>query len=175
MVLALIKLAATDPDNAAAPARGQMGHRSSRPKSATGSGASSAGSARSKLCADCADSYFAKVTETSDLSDDMLAWKVRAALRAAHRAAVAGRACRRRRHERRRSAETRPGSTGRPAPCWPAAARTRRGRGPAAVRDRIASRARLLRAAGAGGTGPEDHRAAPAGAAHGRGEKAAAR
>jgi soluble lytic murein transglycosylase len=83
-----------------------------------------------------------------DLNDDLLAWKVRAALRAGQwkevRKAIDAMG-----EEQRR---TPPGCTGRPARCWLAAQRPRARRGPRLL-EGIAGHA-ALRAAGAGRAGP---------------------
>jgi len=77
--LALIKLAATDPGQAAA----QLASRWAAQLSAEERNwvwATIGKQAAAKL-QDDAGSYFAKVTRAQDLTDDMLAWKARAALR----------------------------------------------------------------------------------------------
>ena len=80
MVLALIKLASSDPGNAAALLEGKWGpHFSAEERNWTWGVIGKQATLR--LSSD-ASGYFAKITRDTDLNDDLLAWKVRAALRA---------------------------------------------------------------------------------------------
>ena len=108
-----------------------------------------------------ANSYFANVTKLGDLSDDMLAWKARAALRSGE---LEGRAGRHRRHERGAAAGPDLGLLEGPRPAGRRRRRAPRP-GPHAVREHR-RHPRLLRTAGARGTRPARRRADPAGAAH---------
>ncbi|HSI55885.1 MAG TPA: transglycosylase SLT domain-containing protein [Ramlibacter sp.] len=81
IVLALIKLAATDPGNAARQLEDKWGPMLSPEERNWVWGVLGKQSAQ-RLGADALDHY-AKVTRDHDLTDDMLAWKVRAALRSA--------------------------------------------------------------------------------------------
>jgi soluble lytic murein transglycosylase len=80
IVLALIKLASTDPDNAANQLENKWGPMLSPEERNWVWGVLGKQNAQ-RLGNDALD-YYAKVARDSDLSDDMLAWKVRAALRA---------------------------------------------------------------------------------------------
>ncbi len=79
MVLALIKLAATDPDNAARQLDNKWGPQLT-PEERDWVWGVIAKQAAQRLGNDALE-YYAKVSRDSDLTDDMLAWKVRAALR----------------------------------------------------------------------------------------------
>ncbi len=79
MTLALIKLATTDVEQAAFQLENKWGTQLSAEERNWVWGAIGK-QAASKLSSD-APAYFAKVSRDSDLSDDMLAWKVRASLR----------------------------------------------------------------------------------------------
>ena len=80
VLLALIKLAGSDPDGAAYQLDSKWGVHLS-PEERNWAWGAIGKSAALKL-SDEAPGYFAKVTKDSDLTDDMLGWKVRAALRA---------------------------------------------------------------------------------------------
>ena len=80
VLLALIKLAGSDPDGAAYQLDSKWGVHLS-PEERNWAWGAIGKSAALKL-SDEAPAYFAKVTKDSDLTDDMLGWKVRAALRA---------------------------------------------------------------------------------------------
>jgi soluble lytic murein transglycosylase len=80
IVLALIKLASTDPDNAANQLENKWGPQLSPEERNWVWGVLGKQNAQ-RLGNDALD-YYAKVARDTDLSDDMLAWKVRAALRA---------------------------------------------------------------------------------------------
>jgi soluble lytic murein transglycosylase len=80
IVLALVKLASTDADGAARFVEDKWGMQLTGEERNWVWGAIGR-QAASKLSSD-ALAYFAKVSKDSDLSDEMLAWKVRAALRA---------------------------------------------------------------------------------------------
>ncbi len=151
MVLALIKLAASDADNAATQLENKWGPQLT-PEERNWVWGVIGKQAAQRLSNDALD-YYAKVSRDNDLTDDMLAWKVRAALARGPRPAVAGRAAGHRRHERARPAPSRPGSTGRRAPCWRRAA-IRAAPRPQKLLESHRLGARLLRAAGAGGAGP---------------------
>jgi len=79
IVLALIKLVATDPDNAATQIENKWGPQLSAEERSWLWGVVGKQAAQ-RLSPDALD-YFYKVGRDSDLTDDMLAWKVRAALR----------------------------------------------------------------------------------------------
>ncbi|WP_280188408.1 lytic transglycosylase domain-containing protein [Delftia sp. PS-11] len=79
-LLALIRVASTDPDAAAAQLEGGWGARLSAEEN-NWAWAVIGKQAALKLQPE-ANSYFAKVRKDSDLSDELLGWKVRAALRA---------------------------------------------------------------------------------------------
>lgn len=79
IVLALIKIAVADPDMAAAQLDSKWGPMLS-PEERNWLWGAIGRQAASKL-SPLAVSYFANVTKNSDLSDDMLGWRVRAALR----------------------------------------------------------------------------------------------
>ncbi|ROZ77579.1 lytic transglycosylase domain-containing protein [Ramlibacter sp. WS9] len=79
MVLALIKLASTDPDNAASQLENKWGPMLSPEERNWVWGVLGKQSAQ-RLGNDALD-HFAKVSRDQDLTDDMLGWKVRAALR----------------------------------------------------------------------------------------------
>lgn len=80
VVLALVKLAGSDPDGAAYQLDNKWGvHLSPEERNWTWGVIGKA--AAQKLSADAAG-YFANVTKDSDLNDDLLGWKARAALRA---------------------------------------------------------------------------------------------
>jgi soluble lytic murein transglycosylase len=81
IVLALIKLASTDPDNAASQLDSKWGPQLTPEERNWVWGVLAKQSAQ-RLGNDALDLY-AKVSRDNDLTDDMLAWKVRAALRAA--------------------------------------------------------------------------------------------
>ena len=166
IVLALIKLAGGDLDNAARQLEDKWGPQLS-PEERNWVWGVIGKQAAQTLVGD-ALAHYAKVSRDSDLTDDMLAWKVRAALRAARGPQWPARAAGRQRHERGGAGRAGLGLLEGPRPAGPGRRRPPR-RGPGAARvDRLG--ARLLRAAGAGGAGPEDHRAAAPGAAHGRRE-----
>jgi len=80
VLLALIKLAGSDPDGAAYQLDSKWGVHLS-PEERNWAWGAIGKSAALKLSND-APAYFANVTKDSDLTDDMLGWKVRAALRA---------------------------------------------------------------------------------------------
>ncbi|MBY0412116.1 MAG: lytic transglycosylase domain-containing protein [Burkholderiaceae bacterium] len=80
LLLALIKLAGSDPDGAAQQLDNKWSVHLSAEERNWAWGVIGK-SAALKLSAD-AQGYFAKVTKDTDLSDDMLGWKIRAALRA---------------------------------------------------------------------------------------------
>ena len=80
MVLALIKLAGGDPDNAAALLESKWGPQLSTEERNWTWGVIGKQSAL-RLSPD-ASGYFAKISRDTDLNDDLLTWKVRAALRA---------------------------------------------------------------------------------------------
>ncbi|UCU99801.1 lytic transglycosylase domain-containing protein [Acidovorax radicis] len=80
VLLALIKLAGSDPESAAYQLDSKWGVHLS-PEERNWAWGAIGKSAALKL-SDDAPGYFAKVTKDSDLTDDMLGWKVRAALRA---------------------------------------------------------------------------------------------
>ncbi len=80
IVLALVKLASTDADGAARFVEDKWGMQLSTEERNWAWGAIGR-QAASKLSSD-ALGYFSKVSKDTDLSDDMLGWKVRAALRA---------------------------------------------------------------------------------------------
>ncbi len=80
VLLALIKLAGSDPESAAYQLDSKWGVHLS-PEERNWAWGAIGKSAALKL-SDEAPGYFAKVTKDSDLTDDMLGWKVRAALRA---------------------------------------------------------------------------------------------
>ena len=80
MLLALVKLAGSDPDGAAYQLDSKWGVHLS-PEERNWAWGAIGKSAALKL-SDQAPGYFAKVTKDTDLTDDMLGWKVRAALRA---------------------------------------------------------------------------------------------
>ncbi len=79
VVLALIKLAVADPDQAAAELDGKWSAMLS-PEERNWLWGTIGRQAAGKLAPQAPD-YFAKVTKNGDLSDDMLGWKARAALR----------------------------------------------------------------------------------------------
>ena len=79
VVLALIKIAITDPDQAAGLLDSKWGPMLSAEERNWLWGA--IGRQAATKLSPTANGYFANVTKPSDLSDDMLAWKVRAALR----------------------------------------------------------------------------------------------
>jgi soluble lytic murein transglycosylase len=79
VVLALLKIALADPDMAASQLEGKWGPMLSSEERDWLWGAIGRQAAR-KLSLTAGD-YFANVTKNSDLSDDMLGWRVRAALR----------------------------------------------------------------------------------------------
>ncbi len=80
MVLALIKLASSDPDNAAQLLESKWGvHFNAEERNWTWGVIGKQAALR--LSPDAAG-YFAKISRDTDLNDDLLAWKVRAALRA---------------------------------------------------------------------------------------------
>ncbi|MBC7601383.1 MAG: lytic transglycosylase domain-containing protein [Ramlibacter sp.] len=81
IALALIKLAATDPDSAASQLDSKWGPQLS-PEERNWVWGVLGKQAAQRLSLDALD-HFSKVSRDSDLSDDMLAWKVRAALRPA--------------------------------------------------------------------------------------------
>jgi soluble lytic murein transglycosylase len=81
VVLALVKLASTDADGAARFMQDKWGAQLNEEERNWVWGAIGR-QAASKLASEDAVGYFAKVTKNTDLSDDMLGWKVRAALRA---------------------------------------------------------------------------------------------
>ena len=81
VVLALIKLATTDPDNAARAAGEQVGPAAVARGAQLDLGRASAGRRRSS-CRRRRWATSPRSRATADLTDDMLAWKVRAALRA---------------------------------------------------------------------------------------------
>ena len=80
VLLALIKLATTDPDNAAHQLDSKWGVHLS-PEERNWAWGVIGKTAAQKLASN-AHSYFANVAKDSDLNDDLLGWKVRAALRA---------------------------------------------------------------------------------------------
>ena len=86
VLLALIKLAGSDPDGAAYQLDSKWGVHLS-PEERNWAWGAIGKSAALKL-SDEAPGYFAKVTKDADLTDDMLGWKVRAALRAGQWKAV---------------------------------------------------------------------------------------
>ncbi len=86
VLLALIKLAGSDPDGAAYQLDSKWGLHLS-PEERNWAWGAIGKSAALKL-SDEAPGYFAKVTKDADLTDDMLGWKVRAALRAGQWKAV---------------------------------------------------------------------------------------
>ncbi|MBO9513554.1 MAG: lytic transglycosylase domain-containing protein [Variovorax sp.] len=79
VVLALIKIAIADPDMAASQLDGKWGPMLSAEERNWLWG--TIGRQAATKLSPTANSYFANVTKNSDLSDDMLAWKARAALR----------------------------------------------------------------------------------------------
>ncbi|MGP1681693.1 MAG: lytic transglycosylase domain-containing protein, partial [Giesbergeria sp.] len=80
MVLALIKLATSDPDNAAQMLDSKWGvHFNAEERNWTWG---VIGKQAALRLSPTANDYFAKVSRDADLSDELLAWKVRAALRA---------------------------------------------------------------------------------------------
>jgi soluble lytic murein transglycosylase len=81
IVLALVKLASTDADGAARFMQDKWGTQLNEEERNWVWGAIGR-QAASRLASEDAVGYFAKVTKNSDLSDDMLGWKVRASLRA---------------------------------------------------------------------------------------------
>ncbi|BEP57466.1 Soluble lytic murein transglycosylase precursor [compost metagenome] len=80
VVLALIKIAVADPDQGAAQLDGKWGPMLSAEERNWVWG--TIGRAAANKLSPMAVSYFGNVTKNSDLSDDMLGWRVRAALRA---------------------------------------------------------------------------------------------
>ena len=81
MVLALVKLATTDPDNAASQLDSKWGPQLT-PEERNWVWGVLGKQAAQRLGSNALDHY-AKVSRDSDLTDDMLAWKARAALRVA--------------------------------------------------------------------------------------------
>ena len=81
IVLALVKLASTDADGAARFMQDKWSSQLTDEERNWVWGAIGR-QAASRLASDDAVAYFAKVTRDTDLSDDMLGWKVRASLRA---------------------------------------------------------------------------------------------
>ncbi len=81
IVLALVKLASSDADGAARFMQDKWGMQLNEEERNWVWGAIGR-QAASRLASDDAVGYFAKVTKNTDLSDDMLGWKVRASLRA---------------------------------------------------------------------------------------------
>ena len=152
VLLALIKLATSDVDAAAAQLDSKWG---TSPEERNWAWGVMGKAARSGLAR--RPGYFANVTRDTDLNDDLLAWKVRAALRAGQWTVV-------RKAVDAMSEEARQDST------WvywkaraPLAGRPRRpsARQAQQLLAEHCRNARLLRAAGAGRTGPARH-AAPA-------------
>ncbi|MFT4243769.1 MAG: transglycosylase SLT domain-containing protein [Acidovorax sp.] len=87
VLLAILKLATTDPDGAARELDGKWGVHLSAEERNWAWGAIGKAAAQ-KLSSD-AMAHFGQVTRDSDLNDDLLAWKARAALRAGQWKAVA--------------------------------------------------------------------------------------
>lgn len=81
IVLALVKLASSDADGAARFMQDKWGMQLNEEERNWVWGAIGR-QAASRLASEDAVGYFAKVTKNTDLSDDMLGWKVRASLRA---------------------------------------------------------------------------------------------
>ena len=83
VVLALIKIAIADPDMAASQLESKWGPMLSRRGAQLAVGRDRPPGRRQAL-AGWPAAHFANVTKNADLTDDMLAWKARAALRTGH-------------------------------------------------------------------------------------------
>ena len=160
--LALIKLAASDADNAASQLENKWGPQLSPEERNWVWGV--IGKQAAQRLGNDALAYYGKVSRDSDLTDDMLVWKARAAIRLGQWPVLLQAA-----NAMSDDARKEPAWVYWKARAWPPMAATNRRAGPAAVRiDRLC--ARLLRAAGARRAGPESRHPGAAGAADRRGK-----
>ena len=112
VLLALIRLASGDPDSAAHQLDSKWSEYLSAEERNWAWGV--IGKSAAQKLSGSAHGYFSNVTRNSHLNDDLLGWKVRAALRAGQWKAVRNVVD----AMAPRPARTAPGCTGKPAPCW---------------------------------------------------------